>query len=375
MDTCCLRPVPCRAATPRPISSNSIRPLRRNSLTDVTPTNPNLSGTVALRHADVGAAQRAGAVHVQSSQLYVYTPSGSPQAAWKPTITSVVANGNHYTLTGTQLNGLSAGASYGDDAEMDTNYPIIEADKWHRAGLLRADVQLEQHRRGHGQYAGDHRFFAAGLDAVWHLFAHGGRQRHRLRSGVSFTGGIVGSSADLVVTNSGPNSSTEGNNVTFNLTVTNNGPTNATNVVLTDTLDTNLKYVSATKSQGTFTQSGSVVTFSLGSLAVGQTATATVTAQALEAGNLTDTASATSSLRRCQSVQQHRGRVGPSGRSGDRGLRAADHHQPDAHQSDRGDLHARQRRGAGQRLCGHDQLGRCHDLHRHHYASRAAPIP
>ena len=97
---------------------------------------------------------------------------------------------------------------------------------------------------------------------------------------VSFTGGIVGPSADLAVTNIGPSTSTEGNSVTYNLTVTNNGPTTATNVVLTDTLDANLKYVSATKSQGTVTHSGSVVTFSFGTVAVGQTVTATVTAQA-----------------------------------------------------------------------------------------------
>ena len=66
--------------------------------------------------------------------------------------------------------------------------------------------------------------------------------------------------------------------------------------MLTDTLDPNLKYVSSTKSNGTITQSGSTVTFSFGSLSVGQTVTASVTAQALEAGNLTDTATATSSL-------------------------------------------------------------------------------
>ena len=69
-----------------------------------------------------------------------------------------------------------------------------------------------------------------------------------------------------------------------------------TNVVLTDTLDPNLQFVSKTKSQGSVTQSGSVVTFSLGSIAVGQTATATVTAEALDTGTLTDSASATSSL-------------------------------------------------------------------------------
>ena len=33
---------------------------------------------------------------------------------------------NTYTLTGTQFNGLSEGASYGDDAEMSSNYPIIK---------------------------------------------------------------------------------------------------------------------------------------------------------------------------------------------------------------------------------------------------------
>ena len=75
---------------------------------------------LALPSGQVLAANGGG-------QLYVYTPSGSPQAAWKPTITQrCPQTGATYTLTGTQLNGLSAGASYGDDAEMDTNYPIIE---------------------------------------------------------------------------------------------------------------------------------------------------------------------------------------------------------------------------------------------------------
>src|SRR5262249_50661730 len=30
------------------------------------------------------------------------------------------------TLTGTQLNGISEGASFGDDAEMSTNFPIVQ---------------------------------------------------------------------------------------------------------------------------------------------------------------------------------------------------------------------------------------------------------
>ena len=97
-----------------------------SSLTDVTPTNPNLSGSIVFPTRMLMLPSGQVLFDYGSTQLYVYTPSGSPQTAWKPTITSVVPNGNHYTLTGTQLNGLSAGASYGDDAEMDTNYPIIE---------------------------------------------------------------------------------------------------------------------------------------------------------------------------------------------------------------------------------------------------------
>jgi hypothetical protein len=61
-----------------------------------------------------------------SDNLWVYTPTGSPKASWRPTISSVANDGGGiFTLTGTQLNGLSEGAAYGDDAEMSSNYPII----------------------------------------------------------------------------------------------------------------------------------------------------------------------------------------------------------------------------------------------------------
>lgn len=58
----------------------------------------------------------------------VYTSTGRPKPAWKPTISSApssVTRGQSYPISGTQFNGLSAGASYGDDAQMDTNYPIV----------------------------------------------------------------------------------------------------------------------------------------------------------------------------------------------------------------------------------------------------------
>jgi hypothetical protein len=61
-----------------------------------------------------------------SNQPLVFTPNGAPPDSALPVITSVVANGEgSYTVTGTQLNGQSAGAAYGDDAQMNENYPIV----------------------------------------------------------------------------------------------------------------------------------------------------------------------------------------------------------------------------------------------------------
>ena len=59
--------------------------------------------------------------------LWFYSESGSPDSSWQPTISNVSqVSGNNYTLSGTQLNGISEGSSYGDDAQMATNYPIVQ---------------------------------------------------------------------------------------------------------------------------------------------------------------------------------------------------------------------------------------------------------
>ncbi len=59
-------------------------------------------------------------------QLYTYTPSGAPLAAGKPAIVSINPNPDgSYHLVGTQLNGISEGAVYGDDLQMYSNYPIV----------------------------------------------------------------------------------------------------------------------------------------------------------------------------------------------------------------------------------------------------------
>ncbi len=63
-----------------------------------------------------------------SSFVEIYTPTGSPNSAWAPTITDIrscVTPGNSYPLVGTQLNGLSQGAASGEGVQAATNYPLV----------------------------------------------------------------------------------------------------------------------------------------------------------------------------------------------------------------------------------------------------------
>ncbi len=63
-----------------------------------------------------------------SRDVELYTSSGAPQSSWAPKITkfpSVVTHGKTFSLSGTQLNGLSQGAAYGDDAQSASNYPLV----------------------------------------------------------------------------------------------------------------------------------------------------------------------------------------------------------------------------------------------------------
>lgn len=60
------------------------------------------------------------------SQLYVYTPDGTPLAAGQPSVSSITRNADgSYHLVGKGLNGISQGAAYGDDAQMNSSYPLV----------------------------------------------------------------------------------------------------------------------------------------------------------------------------------------------------------------------------------------------------------
>jgi hypothetical protein len=65
-----------------------------------------------------------------SGDVEFYSASGGPKAAWAPTITKISSkkikqNGLGFLLTGTQFNGFSQGAAYGDDFQNATNYPLV----------------------------------------------------------------------------------------------------------------------------------------------------------------------------------------------------------------------------------------------------------
>jgi hypothetical protein len=81
----------------------------------------------------------------------IYTASGSANPNWAPTIASVpttVTHGTTQRATGTQFNGLSNGAAYGDDAGMSTNYPL---------------VRITNNSTGHVFYAKTHGFSTMGV--------------------------------------------------------------------------------------------------------------------------------------------------------------------------------------------------------------------
>ena len=63
---------------------------------------------------------------MDSDRYYVFTPSGAPLTAGKPTIGVITqTNCDTFNITGTLFNGISQGATYGDDWQNYTNFPIV----------------------------------------------------------------------------------------------------------------------------------------------------------------------------------------------------------------------------------------------------------
>ncbi|HTB31110.1 MAG TPA: T9SS type A sorting domain-containing protein, partial [Bacteroidia bacterium] len=86
-----------------------------------------------------------------SNEYFIYTPGSGPIPQGKPTINNVYQISCYgYTITGKLFNGISEGASYGDDWQMETNYPIVrltngsnvyyaQTSYWNRIGAVQTD--------------------------------------------------------------------------------------------------------------------------------------------------------------------------------------------------------------------------------------------
>jgi uncharacterized repeat protein (TIGR01451 family) len=103
-------------------------------------------------------------------------------------------------------------------------------------------------------------------------------------------------SAILSITKMGtPNPVLQGDPLTYTIKVTNNGPAPATNVVMTDTVPSQVTYVnmSCTSTVGTCSEAGGVVTWQVATMASGTTATIIFGTMAGTPGQVTNTATAT----------------------------------------------------------------------------------
>jgi uncharacterized repeat protein (TIGR01451 family) len=108
---------------------------------------------------------------------------------------------------------------------------------------------------------------------------------------------INGQQADLAVTKTVDNATPNvGQNVTFTVSVHNNGPSAASNVALGDQLPAGLTFVSATPSQGSYSNATGVWTVgSLSAAGTGSSATLSMVATVTQAGALVNTATVSGS--------------------------------------------------------------------------------
>lgn len=69
-----------------------------------------------------------GEVLVGGGTTSTYTSSGTYQTSWAPAVTTcppTITRGSTYAISGTQFNGLSQAAAFGDELQTATNYPLV----------------------------------------------------------------------------------------------------------------------------------------------------------------------------------------------------------------------------------------------------------
>jgi Kelch motif len=95
------------------------------------PANSNIASSPAFTGALLPLPNGQVMMTNRSStpDVFVYTPSVAMNSAYAPIISTVgktLVAGSTNALTGLQLNGLTTGASYGDDWNPNTDYPLVQ---------------------------------------------------------------------------------------------------------------------------------------------------------------------------------------------------------------------------------------------------------
>lgn len=176
-----------------------------------------------------------GQVLLTNGGAQLYIPSGTPNPAWAPKITSFPATigpGATYAISGTQFNGLSQAVGFGDDYQAATNYPL---------------VRITNQVTGHVIYARTHDHstmgVATGTATVSTNFDVPANIELGSSSLVVVANGIPSAPVPVSVgtlkssataLGSSPNSSTGGKAVTFTATVTGMGGTPTGTVTFLD---------------------------------------------------------------------------------------------------------------------------------------------
>jgi hypothetical protein len=133
------------------------------TLSDVTPSSPGSNGPVNNNASFVYRMLLlpSGRVLVthrgdggSPGDVWTYTPSGPVVSPGEPVITtfpSVIGQGQTYSISGQMFNGFTQGASYGDDAQDATNWPL---------------VRITNTGSGHVAYVRTHDHSRMGVEAV-----------------------------------------------------------------------------------------------------------------------------------------------------------------------------------------------------------------
>ena len=123
---CAVSPMPnANDHFPSPTSFYEYDPVSNSFASLAGPTGPTLGGS-SYGKCMLDLPDGSVLLSYFSATLSIYTPVGPQLAAAKPVITSITPNPNgSFHLVGTGLNGITEGAAYGDDFQMNSNYPLV----------------------------------------------------------------------------------------------------------------------------------------------------------------------------------------------------------------------------------------------------------